>query len=86
MQPSSSNIKKTLIFSQKKSFLYFLEALHFPAQGQRKFKKNPTQEKFLILQEIETSKKLLIFLEMELCYILGNGTFEPEPEKMSDIS
>ena len=79
MQLSSSNIKKNLIFSQKKSFLYILEALHFPGQGQKKLKKKAIQEKFLILQETETLKKLLIFLKMELCYILGNGTFETEP-------
>ena len=46
MRIPGSNIKKFLIFSQKKDFLIF--------------------------QEMETSKKSLIFQETELSYILGN--------------
>ena len=44
---SSSNIKKFLIFSQKKAFLVFWE--------------------------METPKKFVMFQEMELSYISGNG-------------
>ena len=69
MELSGSNIKKFLIFSQKKAFLIFRET--------------ETPKKFLIFQEMELSyisrsgnpKKFLIFQEMELSYISGNGTF-----------
>ena len=47
MKLSSSNIKKFLIFSQKKAFLLF--------------------------KETETRKKFVIFREMKLSYITGNG-------------
>ena len=47
MKLFSSNIKKFLIFSQKKAFLLF--------------------------KETETRKKFVIFREMKLSYITGNG-------------
>ena len=46
MERSGSNIKKFLIFSQKKTFLVF--------------------------RETETPKKVFVFQETELFYILGN--------------
>ena len=70
---SSSNIKKFLIFSQKKAFLYF---------GKQKLRKisyiseNGNPKKFLIFKEVTfqarkmkknpTVKRCLIFREMEL--------------------
>ena len=71
MELSSSNIKKILIFSQKKAFHIFPEME--PCTFQPKLK-NSTPRKSLILQETETPKKLiissqkktfLIFLETE---------------------
>ena len=82
MELSSSNIKKFLIFSQKKDFLIFRET--------------ETPKKFLIFQERELSyisgngnpKRLLIFEEVtfqarkmkktlpgKVSYISGNVTF-----------
>ena len=61
MELSSSNIKKILIFSQKKVFLIFpkMEPCTFQPKLEKK-KIHP--EKNLIFQETETPKKILIFL------------------------
>ena len=47
MELSSSNIKKNLIFSQKKTLLMFLEMEPCTFQTKLKKIKNPPQEKFL---------------------------------------
>ena len=69
MELSGSNIKKFLIFSQKKSFLIFqgtsyISGSNFPNS---KSKKNALLKNFLYFGEIELSspklKKLLIFQE-----------------------
>ena len=50
MELFSSNIQKILEFSQKKSFLIFSQRKDFP-------------RKFLILQEMKTQKKFIMFRE-----------------------
>ena len=70
MELSSSNIKKFVIFPQKKAFLIFQET--------------KTWKEFLVfqeteLQETETPKKLLIFHEEELSEL--EKLKEPIPKK-----
>ena len=61
MELSSSNIKKLLIFSQKKAFLIFPKKEPCTFQIKLKKIKQSTPRKFLIFQEMETPKEFLIF-------------------------
>ena len=78
MELSSSNIKKIVIFSQRKLFLYFLKRklfLYFQERNPALFspslknKKQFTQRKFLILQGTETPKKCLVFSQKKTSII-----------------
>ena len=57
MKPSSSNIKKILIFSQKKTFLIFSQKKPFLI-----FPKTQPREKFLYFRKRKPRKKFLYFL------------------------
>ena len=60
MELSSTNIKKILIFSQKKAFPIFSQVKPCIFHPKLKKQKKSTLEKFLILQESKTSKKFLV--------------------------
>ena len=62
---SSSNIKKILIFSQKKAFFIFPEIKSCTFQPKPEKWKKSTRRKFFILQETQTPKKFILFQEME---------------------
>ena len=68
MELSNSNIKKFLIFSQKKAFLIFQET-----ENPKKFLIFSQKKAVLIFPETETLKIFLMFLKTELSYISGNG-------------
>ena len=70
MELSSSNIKKILIFSQKKVFLIFPKMEPCTFQPKLEKKKNPPGEKSYISGNGNPEKNSYI------SYILGNGTFE----------
>ena len=73
MKLSGSNVKKFLIFSQRKTFLYF---------GKRKPRKNSLyfrKRNFLIFQEITfRAQKLKKAHSEKVSYISENGTFLPK--------
>ena len=76
MELSSSNIKKILIFPEMKCYTFQPQA--------KKIKNNPPlffqKQPFLIFQETETLKKLLIFQETKLSYI-SRSNFELKKKK-----
>ena len=61
MELSRCNIKKILIFSQKKTFLIFLEMEPRTFYLKLEKQNNSTRRKFLILQQTENPKKCHIF-------------------------
>ena len=63
MELSRCKIKKILIFSQKKTFLIFLEMEPRTFYLKLEKQNNSTRTKFLILQQTENSKKCHIFLK-----------------------
>ena len=63
MELFSSNVKKILIFSQKKAFPIFL---HFLPQAQ---KIPSTRRKIVMLQETETLKNFLYFFQKKSVHI-----------------
>ena len=71
MELSSSNIKKFLIFSQKKAFLIFQET-----ETPKKFLIFSQKKAVLTFTETETLKIFLMFQETELSYISGNGNLK----------
>ena len=70
MELSCSNLKKFLIFSQKKKRKLFL---YFGKCNFLIFQKTKTPKKFIIFQKTEIPKRILLFQEMELSYILGRN-------------
>ena len=69
MELSSSNIKKILIFSQKKAFLILSKTESCTFQSKHEKKNNPPGENFLYFRKQKTRKNLLMFLifwEMEV--------------------
>ena len=94
MNFSSSNIKKFLIFSQKKTFLIFLEmeSCTFQLKLEKIKKSTPPQKNYLHFLKwnflaliLKSSLYFLIFQEIETLkkasYISGNGTFHSTPKK-----
>ena len=79
MELSSSNIKKFLLFSQKKAFLIFQETESFYTSG------NGNPEKIPYISGNGNSEKLLIFQETELSYI-SESTSETPKTKFFCIS
>ena len=67
MELSNCNIKKFLIFYQKKAFLIFpgIEPCTFSSQAQ-KIEKNPSRENFLYLKKRKPQRNLLYFLKRKL--------------------
>ena len=61
MELSRCKIKKILIFSQKKTFLIFLEMEPRTFYLKLEKQNNSTRRKFLILQQTENPKKCHIF-------------------------
>ena len=65
---SSSNIKKILIFSQKKAFFIFPEMKSCTFQSKPEKWKKSIRRKFFILQETQTPKKFI--------FVSGNGNLK----------
>ena len=67
MELSNCNIKKFLIFHQKKAFLIFpgIEPCAFSSQAQ-KIEKNSSRENFLYLKKRKPRRNLLYFLKRKL--------------------
>ena len=82
MELSSSNIKKTPVFFQKKDFLIFIGngAVHFSAQAQKNKKIHP--EKISYTSGNKNLEKPYIFSKESFSYILENRN----PEKILDIA
>ena len=82
MELSSSDIKKTPVFFQKKDFLIFIGngAVHFSAQAQKNKKIHP--EKISYTSGNKNPEKTYIFSKESFSYILENRN----PEKILDIS
>ena len=68
--------KKIYIFS-KESFFIFPGMEPCTFQPEIKKLKTTHSRKFLILQETKTSKKILIFQEIELSFVSGKEYLEP---------
>ena len=66
MELSSSNIKKKIIFSQKKTFLIFSQKKNFSYIFLYFRKQNPPPKKIFIFKETETLKRFSYFRKMEL--------------------
>ena len=79
MEPSSSNIKKFLIFFEKKAFLIFLEMKLYCILGNRNPPKIPyiSGNEFFYILENGNPEKII--------YILG-GTSKAPKTKIPDIS
>ena len=65
MELYSSNIMKSVIFSQEKVFLIFPKTESCTFQPKLKKYKKSTPGKFIILQETGSPKKILIFQKTE---------------------
>ena len=77
MELFSSNIKKKIYIFSKESFFIFPEMEPYTFQPEIKKLKTIHPRKFLILQETKTSKKILIFQEIELSFVSGKDYLEP---------
>ena len=66
-----SNIKKLIIFSQKKAFVIFpkMEPCNFQSKIEKQKKYTP--RKFLMLQETKSPKKFLAFLKKKAFLYFG---------------
>ena len=65
MELYSSNIMKSVIFSQEKVFLIFQKTESYTFQPKLKKYKKSTPGKFIILQETRSPKKIVIFQKTE---------------------
>ena len=78
MKHSSFNIKKILVFSQKKAFFVFSQGkafIIFPEMEPCTFqsKHNPSGEKFLYFRKWKLRKSFLYFLRRELVLYFGKS-------------
>ena len=81
MEFSSSNIKKILIFSQKKAFLIFLEIEPYTFQSQLKKIKLCPEKISCIPGNRNPPKNYYVFSKESFCYISRNGNPEEELPK-----